>query len=244
MADFRRQIGFIKKWEGGLSNNPNDTASAHPMPCMYAGQYGWHTNKGITWQTFSSNAVLLGYSPTCENFILMPDSIWLKVFKKSFWDKFHLDEYRSQAVADIIVAWAWASGVGGSYRQIAKFLNANYATFLPEDKSDYSSANAEKIKTVFNTITRRPSRESLVQEELIEHYRNFYISLNRPYYINGWLNRLEELDTFTKESLSGAKRNWPVVLFAGAGIVALTVGLIYLIDQDNTSHHQRRLKTA
>lgn len=244
MADYRRQIGFIKKWEGGLSNNLNDPASAYPMPCTYAGQSGWHTNKGITWQTFSSSAASLGYAASCENFISMPDSIWLKIFKKRYWDAFSLDNYNSQSIADIVVAWAWGSGLGGAYRQMAKFLNGNYGTNLSEEKSDYSSAAVAKIRDVFNTITRRGKREELVQQELIEHFRNFYISLNKPYYLNGWLNRLNELDSFTQESLKEASAKWPLYLFVGAGATALVVGVAYLIDQHSSPKQQRKTQAV
>ena len=241
MADYRRQIGFIKKWEGGMSNDPNDPAAAYPMPCYYAGQSGWHTNKGITWQTFSTYATSLGYSASCENFILMPDYIWLKVFKKKFWDAFALDSYNSQSIADIVVSWAWGSGHGGAYRQLARFLNTNYAASLPDGKSDFNVQTAAKVRDVFNAITRRPNRERLTQEELIQHYRNFYISLNKPYYLNGWLNRLSELDSFTQETLKDAGARWPVYLFAGAGLVAITIGTFYLIEE---TQKQRRSKAA
>jgi len=234
MADYKKQIGFIKKWEGGMSNNPNDPASAYPMPCLYASQIGWHTNKGITWLTFSSSAKALGYVASCKNFISMPDSIWLKIFKKVFWDKFQLDSYQSQAVADIIVSWAWGSGLGGAYRQIAKFLNRNYGTSLPDQKSDNKSENINKIKEVFNTLTRRKPREKTVREELIAHYRNFYISLNKPYYIKGWLNRLEALDEFTSESLPNEKPVWPSLLLAGGLLISLSLATVWLFEENST----------
>ncbi|MCA6392200.1 MAG: hypothetical protein IM607_12500 [Cytophagales bacterium] len=231
MADYRKQIGFIKKWEGGMSNDPNDPAAAHPMPCVHNGQSGWHTNKGITWLTFSSNAKALGYAESCENFIAMPDSIWLKIFKKIFWDKFQLDTYRSQAVADIVVSWAWGSGLGGAYRQLARFLNGNYGASLPDQKSNFSTQNVTKIRDVFNSLTRRKQREKTVREELIAHYRNFYISLNKPYYIKGWLNRLNALDAFTKASLPFEKPNWPSLLLAGGLLIGLSLATVWLFEE-------------
>jgi lysozyme family protein len=231
MADYRKQIGFIKKWEGGMSNDPNDPAAAHPMPCVHNGQSGWHTNKGITWLTFSSNAKALGYAASCENFIAMPDSIWLKIFKKIFWDKFQLDTYRSQAVADIVVSWAWGSGLGGAYRQLARFLNGNYGASLPDLKSDYSGENVNKIKEIFNALTRRKPREKTLQDELIAHYRNFYISLNKPYYINGWLNRLDELDSFTKASLPQNEYFWPRMLIVGGLLAGLGLATVLIFEE-------------
>ncbi len=234
MADYRRQIGFIKKWEGGMSRNPNDSASSFPMPCLYAGSYGWHTNKGVTWRSFFSNANALGYLASCENFIAMPDAIWLKIFKQKYWDAFDLDGYRSQAIADIIVAWAWGSGNGGAYRQLAKFLNANYASNFSERMSDYNSQSVQKIKELFNAITKKNKREAIVHEELIEHFRNFYYSLNQPYYIKGWLNRLEDLNEFTSESLSEKRVNWGKVLLIGSGVVLLSLGVYTAIELSRT----------
>jgi lysozyme family protein len=202
MADHKNQINFIKKWEGGLSNDPRDVGPAsHPAPCVYNGQSGWHTNKGIIYATFESNAARLGYEASCANFITMADHIWLKIYKVSFWDKFLLDDYRSQAIADIIVSFAWGSGIGGAYKQLAKFLNALYGTSLPAITSGYNLQNAKTIRDVFNRLTRTAHSEKRIHEELISHYRQFYISLNNPTYQRGWLNRLNSLNEFTFNSL-------------------------------------------
>ena len=73
MADYRNIISFIKSKEGGLSSATTDTASRNPSPCGN-GSNGqpYHTNKGVTWSTFSSNASSLGYSASCSNFLNMP----------------------------------------------------------------------------------------------------------------------------------------------------------------------------
>jgi hypothetical protein len=71
MADFTRIIPIIKQWEGGKSKAKTDRASAFPVP----DGSGYHTNKGVTWETFLGSAKKVGYSPTIENFYKMPDSI-------------------------------------------------------------------------------------------------------------------------------------------------------------------------
>ena len=38
MADYRKLVPFIKKWEGGFSNHPQDRGGA--------------TNKGVTFSTY------------------------------------------------------------------------------------------------------------------------------------------------------------------------------------------------
>jgi lysozyme family protein len=231
MADHKKQVNFIKKWEGGISNDPRDIGPASfPAPCVYQGQVGWHTNKGIIYRTFSSNASKLGYTPSCENFIQMPDYIWLKIYKLTFWDKFLLDQYKSQSIADIIVSLAWGSGIGGAYRQLAKFLNKNYGTSFSISTSGYSMTNAIKFRDIFQRVTKTASGEKKVQEKLIEHLRQFYISLNNPTYIKGWLNRVNALNEFTYASLRAVNRNWQKLLLMGTGAIGIAVGIYFLVD--------------
>jgi lysozyme family protein len=199
MADYKNTINFTLQWEGGLSNAKTDGASANPSPCPHNGVTGWHTNKGVTWSTFSTMAVPLGYEASCSNFISMPDDIWLKIYKHGFWDKFLLDNYSSQAIADVISQMYYNAGFGGAYRQLAKFLNANYGMQLPINKADYNTANAKIILDKFNAIV--VGKEKEVHDKLIEHFRQFYISLNNPTYQQGWLNRLEALNQFTLKSI-------------------------------------------
>lgn len=235
MADHRNQVDFIKKWEGGLSNDPRDIGPAsHPAPCVYMGQTGWHTNKGIIYSTFENNAKL-GYVASCANFIAMPDYIWLKIYKVSFWDKFLLDEYRSQAIADVIVSLAWGSGLGGAYKQLAKFLNQGYGATLRATTSEYSIENAAKIRDMFRQITRSAVSEKRVHLRLIQHMQQFYISLNKPVYIRGWLNRLNALFAFTYPSLRAVNEQRKILMisFAAGAVAILSVVGLLLSEQEN-----------
>lgn len=228
MADHSKQVNFIKKWEGGLSNDPRDAGPAsNPAPCSYNGQTGWHTNKGIIYSTFVANAKL-GYVASCENFFAMPDYIWLKIYKASFWDKFLLDSYRSQAIADVVVSLAWGSGLGGAYKQLAKFFNANFGTNLVAKTSGYNPENVKKIRDLFRIHTRTALSEKRVHELLIEHMRQFYISLNRPVYLKGWLNRLKALYEFTYPSLraaDGERKIFLLTVAAGSIAVISLIGI-------------------
>lgn len=241
MANHRNQVGFIKKWEGGLTNDPRDVGPAsYPAPCVYLGQTGWHTNKGIIYQTFESNAAKLGYAPSCENFIRMPDHIWLKIYKVSYWDKFFLDTYRSQAIADLIVSLAWGSGVGGAYKQLAKFLNTNYGTNLPATTSGYNTANAKRIRDVFNQVTRTAASEKRVHAKFIAHYRQFYISLNNPTYIKGWLRRVNDLYEFTYVSLRATNelRKIAIVGITATAVAALSLVGYFLFNEQKPQHRR------
>ncbi|HTF04150.1 MAG TPA: glycosyl hydrolase 108 family protein [Bacteroidia bacterium] len=237
MADHRNQVEFIKKWEGGLSNDPRDIGPAsHPAPCVYMGQTGWHTNKGIIYATFEAYA-RLGYEASCENFIAMPDYIWGKIYKLSFWDKFLLDEYRSQAIADVIVSLAWGSGLGGAYKQLAKFFNANYGTNLRATTSEYSIENAKKIRDLFQEHARTAIGEKRIHQQLLQHMQQFYISLNKPVYIKGWLNRLNALYAFTYPSLRIANEERKILIVSAvAGAVAILSIAGFLLYESENKH--------
>ncbi|MDQ3110518.1 MAG: hypothetical protein M3R17_11545 [Bacteroidota bacterium] len=233
-------MDFIKKWEGGLSNDPRDSFPAsHPAPCYYMGQSGWHTNKGIIYSTFESNAAKLGYEASCDNFIKMPEHIWLKIYKASFWDKFLLDGYRSQSLADIIVSLAWGSGIAGAYKQLAKFFNTHYGETFPTASSAYSLEHAKKFRQLFNHLSFTGMGEKRVHEKLIQHLRQFYISLNNPTYIKGWLNRVNALNDFTYSSLRAANTERKILIVTAiAGSVAVLSLAGYLFSENKKQHRQ------
>lgn len=107
MANYQNQISSILYHEGGLSKHPADSASAYPVP----DGSGYHTNKGITWQTFTTLAPTLGYQATPQLFYDMPENIWLSIYKVGYWDKIKGDQINSQPIADLLVQIAWGSGV-------------------------------------------------------------------------------------------------------------------------------------
>ena len=133
MADYRNIISFIKSKEGGLSSATTDTASRNPSPCGN-GSNGqpYHTNKGVTWSTFSSNASSLGYSASCSNFLNMPDDVWGKIYKQGYWNPMKGDEVRNQAIANTFVEMNWGSGMGsitkgtGTLGWLNSFFQKNY----------------------------------------------------------------------------------------------------------------------
>lgn len=214
MADYRELIPWIRRWEGGLSRDPRDTAAAaHPAPCVYQEQTGWHTNKGIQWATFQAMAGY-GYSASCENFFAMPDAIWKTVYKRGFWDQLLLDYYRSQAVADVLVQWIWGSGLKGCYRQLSRFFARYYSIQL----GAFSGESIIRMKNEFNRLTRTKRGERQVYDRLINQLRAFYISLNRPEYIQGWLNRVNDLERITSPKIGS---------FASTGV--LLTGLIFAL---------------
>lgn len=117
MANFTIAKPIILALEGGLSNNPNDNAAKHPAP------NGYHTNKGITWQTFTANAKALGYSADLNTFMQMPDEIVFKIAKTQYWDALKLDAVNSNKKAYLAFDWAFNSGTVTAILHIQRLLS-------------------------------------------------------------------------------------------------------------------------
>jgi lysozyme family protein len=181
MADYKNIISFIKLREGGLSSATTDTASRSPSNCGN-GSNGkpYHTNKGVTWTTFTSLASKLGYSATCANFMKMPDDIWGKIYKYGYWNPMLGDEIKNQAVANVFVEMAWGSGVGGATTALKKFFTSNY---------NKSFANIGEMVKYVNEL-ESDGKSSDLFEKLNTYRKYYYKSLGQPANLTGWLNRL------------------------------------------------------
>lgn len=100
MAEVSKLVPFIKKWEGGYSDHPNDPGGATMM--------------GITIGTFTQYRKIKGLpTPTKEDLKNISDAEWMDVLKSMFWDKWQGDLIHSQSVANCLVDWFWGSGYDG-----------------------------------------------------------------------------------------------------------------------------------
>lgn len=129
MAKFETAIPIIKKTEGGLSKDPNDNAAKFPVP----DGSGFHTNKGITWQTFTSLAPTLGYIATPKLFYEMPEALWRTIYKRAYWDAVRGDEIKSIGIAIYLVDFAFNSGPGNAVRVLQRVLNESFGNKLVVD---------------------------------------------------------------------------------------------------------------
>lgn len=194
MANSSHIRPFILQWEGGLSRDLADNASARPAPWPYNGLTGWHTNKGVTYATFSGSASKLGYQATADNFFKMPGDIWDKIFKVQYWDPWSLDKMNSQAIADFIANAAWGSGLTGSYNTIAAYL---------ESKGIEVNSRLEAVQALNKLALLN---ETQIFNELIDWRNAFFKKLKDfPKFGTGWLNRSAALKTFGLETIQKKK---------------------------------------
>jgi lysozyme family protein len=86
MADAKLVIPFIRRWEGGYANHPNDRGKCTMM--------------GITIGTYQQ---YFGKDKTCEDLKNISEDEWLAIFKKGYWDKMKADKIENQSLAQLCV---------------------------------------------------------------------------------------------------------------------------------------------
>ena len=195
MANYKNIVPFIRKVEGGITANPKDTASKNPSPCgKDKNGNSYHTNKGIQWATFKGLASKGGYSTSCDNFLKMPDDIWLKIYKVGYWDEIQGDRIKNQAIANVFVEMVWGSGLGsvsrgtGTLGWLNRFFLKNY------------NQNLTSITQMVDFVNKLDNEGKT--PELFEKLNDFraskYKALNQPTFIKGWLNRLNSFYVLNK----------------------------------------------
>lgn len=227
MASYESAIPYIQKAERGLSNALTDTASQKPSPYIYSGQ-NWkgakylkpglpvHTNRGITWETFTGLSKQAGYDINEKNFINMPDTIWLSIYKMGYWIPMKGDKYNSQAIANAVVDFAWASGIGGSTWDLKKYLATK----------GIIASNADTIADGFNKLIKEKG-EANTFNDLINERKRFFKSLNQPANEKGWLSRMDELQKQGSAILGVIKSNMGKTSLVVLGIGALATAIYF-----------------
>jgi lysozyme family protein len=100
MAKMELLVPTILKWEGGFVNHPADKGGA--------------TNKGITIGTFTHYRKQKGLpAPSVDELKNIANEEWMDILKTLYWDKWQADKLSSQAIANLLVDWVWASGAWG-----------------------------------------------------------------------------------------------------------------------------------
>lgn len=180
MADYRDIINFTKIAEGGLSSAQTDSAKKNPAPCGNGKNgFPYHTNKGIQWITFKSLAKKGNYLPTCDNFLKMPDNIWLAIYKVGYWNEMLGDKIQNQAIANLFVQWAWGSGVLGAKNSLIDFFKKKY---------NKNFSNINEIVDFVNQINLEDKNQELFNF-LMEWRKDFLIKTGQTNNLLGWFNR-------------------------------------------------------
>lgn len=187
MANYKNIISFIKQVEGGLSKNPNDQAAKYSVP----DGSGYHTNKGITWQTWTNK---FGSSPaSIKRFYTMADNDWNIIFKDYYWDAIKGDQIKSQKIADTLVNWAWGSGVYIPTKNLQSILNVSPTGYF--GSITLKALNMANENDVYNQLKNK-------------QYLFFNQLGNDPRFSmfkTGWINRLNALATYVEVGIKENK---------------------------------------
>lgn len=180
MSNPRNIVVFTMAREGGKSSSQSDNAKAYPSPCGN-GKNGYpiHTNKGVTWKTFTDLAPVLGYVASCSNFMNMPFEIWLKIFMHGYWNPMHCSEVRNEAIANIFVTWAYMSGQGNATNILKDFFKDEYGQ---------NFGNLAQIVAFVNEIDANDQNERLFNG-LMAARRKWLLAIPGSANDAGWLTR-------------------------------------------------------
>jgi lysozyme family protein len=168
MAESKELIPLIQKWEGGYSNHPNDK--------------GGCTMKGITISTYRK---YFGKEKNCNDLKTITDDEWIYIFEDGYWNPCKANDYINQSVANIIVDWAWMSGVKTAIQKVQRILNIDDDGIV--GKQTLNAINSSDQEKLFYDI----------YNERKKYYYN--ICNNNPsqnVFLKGWLNRLNDFEFF------------------------------------------------
>lgn len=164
MADARKLMPFILRWEGGFVNDPLDRGGA--------------TNKGVTIGTFQS------FYPgkTVEDLKRITDNQWLNIFRSGYWEPCKADQIKNQAVANIVVDWAWASGSRTAIRKVQELLGVSVDGLVGNET--LSAINGQDAEELFDRIkvARYDFVDAIVKRDP-----------SQKRFINGWKSRIKSI---------------------------------------------------
>lgn len=164
MADYKKLIPFILRWEGGYSNDKDDL--------------GGMTYKGVTLATFRS---VYGSDKKVADLKAMTDQQWQHIFKTRYWDAWHADMIRDQSVANLLVDWTWGSGSYGI--KIPQRMLGVTVDGIVGNKT-LAAINSRGGKTLF---------KELKEERIAYIGRICKTRPQNKKFKQGWLNRIEAL---------------------------------------------------
>ena len=168
MADHKKLVPFIQKWEGGFADDPLDKGGA--------------TMAGVTIGTYTEYRKKKGLpAPTVEELKRISQNEWMDIFKTLYWTRWQADNILSQPIADILVDWVWSSG--------------KYGITIPQRILGVEQDGVVGPKTLAALNARDPRQ---LFEELKQARAQYIDDICKRTPTNerfrkGWMNRLNEL---------------------------------------------------
>ena len=168
MADYKVHIPFLEKWEGGWSNDPDDSGGA--------------TMKGVTLRTYTAYRKKKGLLPPTEDELRnISKEEGLDIYKTMYWDTIKGDAFQSQSVANIMVDWFWMSGVI-AIKRLQLIVGTKQDGIVGQ--KTLAAVHAKNQKELFT--------------QLKNARHNHFISIvtkspEKRKFLKGWFNRLNDI---------------------------------------------------
>lgn len=160
MAKKEILIPFVKSWEGGFVNHPNDK--------------GGPTMRGITIGTFRS---YFGNGKSVGDLKRITDAQWAYIFERGYWNRWKADQIESQSIANLLVDWVWGSGTTGI--KLAQEALGVTVDGIVGPKT-LAAVNGGNESTVFALLWKRRKK----------HFEDLAKKAGQDVFLKGWLNRL------------------------------------------------------
>lgn len=154
---------FILAWEGGYVDDPCDKGGA--------------TNKGVTLATYRS---VMGTGKTKEDLRHITDEEWDTVFRSLFWDVCMGDAIDDQSVANLLVDFAWHSGVARAVKAVQSVVGAKQDGIM--GRKTLHAVNASDARALFKTLHAK--RVAFLTDIAKGTQRKF---------LKGWLRRVNAI---------------------------------------------------
>ena len=170
MANIKILASFIKSWEGGFVNDPDDNGGA--------------TMQGITIATYTAYRKKKGLkAPTVADLKRITPAEWEDIFKTMYWDPWHADEIKSQAVANICVNWGWGAGVVGAIKTVQGALGLRQDGVVGQQTLAALNRrhSTYEYRFIFNRIKAARANQLLTAAK----------KGNNAKFLDGWLRRWE-----------------------------------------------------
>lgn len=160
MADYKKLIPTVLKYEGGYAGNIDGKIC---------------TMKGVTLDIYRK---YFGRQKTCKELKGISNAEWEYIFKEGFWDRWKADKINNQSIANLLVDWCWTSGIYGiKYPQ--RILGVKDDGIVG-DKTIAAVNNYPNQKELFDKLWNRRKK----------HFEDIAKTHNRAKFLNGWLRRL------------------------------------------------------
>ena len=167
MADYRLLAPFVQSREGGFVNNPADRGGA--------------TNKGVTLATFRA---VYGADKTVDDLKAITDDEWEHIFKRFYWDKCRADDIKDQSVANMVVDYAYHSGVGKAVKQAQKVVGT---------ASD-GIAGAKTIAAINGYSRGQRALFATLRQRRLAHLEGIAkVNPSQKQFLKGWRNRVNAI---------------------------------------------------